>query len=371
MGDFQANFTRPDAGIRTVEGNVAGSRAGQLERKRQRDQEAFEDAKQQRARQAAATTIAHKFAGGTTTQQDKAFSQQTVGLVTAEQFRKLEQQKGQDDDVKAKNEQNQATAAELQAQQKAAQKAAKRKRKERKKMLATLSFGGDEELQDEDDDTKKTSKKDPSVDTSFLPDQERDRSVEAKKLKLEQEWKEKQEAIKKEKLQITYSYWDGSGHRRNVVCEKGDSIGDFLQSAAKDLSSEFRELASIAPDALLYVKEDLILPQDLTFYDLIATKARGKSGPLFHFDVHDDVRLGAIDSRIEKDESHPGKIVERRWYERNKHIFPASKWCLGTAFFRLHLFIRVPNNVCNSSPDRFVANNHTVLILCIATWAPC
>jgi protein FAM50 len=32
------------------------------------------------------------------------------------------------------------------------------------------------------------------------------------------------------------------------------------------------------------------------------------------------------DVRVEKDESHPGKVVERRWYERNKHIFPASRW---------------------------------------------
>jgi protein FAM50 len=32
------------------------------------------------------------------------------------------------------------------------------------------------------------------------------------------------------------------------------------------------------------------------------------------------------DATVEKDESHPGKICERRWYERNKHIFPASRW---------------------------------------------
>lgn len=32
------------------------------------------------------------------------------------------------------------------------------------------------------------------------------------------------------------------------------------------------------------------------------------------------------DVRIEKDESHPGKVVQRRWYEANKHIFPASRW---------------------------------------------
>lgn len=54
-------------------------------------------------------------------------------------------------------------------------------------------------------------------------------------------------------------------------------------------------------------------------------QARGKSGPLFHFDVHDDVRV-VNDARLEKDESHAGKIVQRVWYERNKHIFPASRW---------------------------------------------
>jgi len=77
--------------------------------------------------------------------------------------------------------------------------------------------------------------------------------------------------------------------------------------------------------SLLYVKEDLIIPHDVTFYDLIVRRARGKSGPLFTFDVHDDVRM-LTDARVEKDESHPGKVVERRWYERNKHQFPASRW---------------------------------------------
>lgn len=62
-----------------------------------------------------------------------------------------------------------------------------------------------------------------------------------------------------------------------------------------------------------------------TFYDFIINKARGKSGPLFNFDVHDDVRLLA-DATKEKDESHAGKVVERSYYSRNKHIFPASRW---------------------------------------------
>ncbi len=37
------------------------------------------------------------------------------------------------------------------------------------------------------------------------------------------------------------------------------------------------------------------------------TKARGKSGPLFSFDVHDDVRMVG-DATIEKDVSHAGKV---------------------------------------------------------------
>ncbi|CAL8471114.1 g10656 [Coccomyxa elongata] len=75
----------------------------------------------------------------------------------------------------------------------------------------------------------------------------------------------------------------------------------------------------------MYVKEDLIIPHNISFYDLISSKARGKSGPLFHFDVHEDIRL-QNDARIEKDESHAGKVVDRHWYNRNKHIFPASRW---------------------------------------------
>ncbi len=44
-------------------------------------------------------------------------------------------------------------------------------------------------------------------------------------------------------------------------------------------------------------------------------QARGKSGPLFHFDVHEDIRT-QHDARIEKDESHAGKVVERHWYSK-------------------------------------------------------
>ena len=64
-----------------------------------------------------------------------------------------------------------------------------------------------------------------------------------------------------------------------------------MESVRQSIAADFHELRTMSSDSLLYIKEDLLIPSHYTFYDLIVTKARGKSGPLFHFDVHDDVRL--------------------------------------------------------------------------------
>ena len=109
----------------------------------------------------------------------------------------------------------------------------------------------------------------------------------------------------------------------------GTTIGSFLDQCRKNLEVEFPELRQVGTDNLMYIKEDLILPhvcqplmssprekptlsmayfvallscaQTVTFYDLIKNKARGKTGPLFRFDVPDDIRIYA-DVRVEKDE---------------------------------------------------------------------
>nr|XP_045361568.1 protein FAM50B [Camelus bactrianus] len=106
---------------------------------------------------------------------------------------------------------------------------------------------------------------------------------------------------------------------------KGGTVQQFLKKALQALRRDFRELRAAGVEQLMFVMEDLILPHYHTFYDLIVAQARGKSGPLFAFDVHDDVRL-LSDATREKDESHAGKVVLRSWYEKNKHIFPASRW---------------------------------------------
>lgn len=163
--------------------------------------------------------------------------------------------------------------------------------------------------------------KDPSVNTDFLPDIEREELEKLEREKLAKEWLDQQERIKSEEFEITYSFWDGSGHRRSMKCSKGTTIERFLENARK----EFKELRGVSVDKLMFIKEDIIIPHNYSFYDLMLSKARGKSGPLFRFDVHEDVRL-VNDATVEKEESHAAKMVESSWYERNKHIFPSSRW---------------------------------------------
>ncbi|XP_003468869.1 protein FAM50B [Cavia porcellus] len=209
----------------------------------------------------------------------------------------------------------------------------KERRREHKRKIASLSFSLDE-LDGDDGDQghavqtrtgKKSLGKNPDVDTSFLPDREREEEEKRLREELRKEWEAKREQVKSEEMEITFSYWDGSGHRRTVHMSKGSTVQQFLKKALQGLRQDFHELRAASVEQLMYIKEDLILPHYHTFYDFIVTKARGKSGPLFNFDVHDDTRL-LSDATVEKDESHAGKVVLRSWYEKNKHIFPASRW---------------------------------------------
>lgn len=64
---------------------------------------------------------------------------------------------------------------------------------------------------------KSKLKKNPNVDTSFLPDREREEAERKERERLRLEWLTKQEEIKAEDVEIVYSYWDGSGHRKSVT----------------------------------------------------------------------------------------------------------------------------------------------------------
>lgn len=64
---------------------------------------------------------------------------------------------------------------------------------------------------------KSKFRKNPNVDTSFLPDRDREEEERRERERLRQEWLKKQEDMKQEEIEVTYSYWDGSGHRKSVM----------------------------------------------------------------------------------------------------------------------------------------------------------
>ncbi|KAF6766805.1 XAP5 protein [Kalmanozyma brasiliensis GHG001] len=321
-------------------------RQGKHEKARTKMMEDFERQKADLAKESERNhTGADRFVGKNDSMED-ALKKSTVGLVHLEDFQKLRSE------LEEEKKREAARTNELKADEKSAKKN-KKVKKERAKLsfaydddeeedggagpskLKTEANGkrkrgsGDAVNEDSLDDldsgplptTKKTSLKNPNVDTSFLPDRDREEAERRMREELRQEWLRKQEEMKKEDVEITYSYWDGTGHRKTVLCKKGDTIAHFLERCRQQVS----ELRGVSVDSMMYIKEDLIIPHHYSFYDFIVNKARGKSGPLFNFDVHDDIRLVA-DASVEKDESHAGKVVERSFYNRNKHVWPYSRW---------------------------------------------
>jgi len=310
--------------VRQIIASSEGGRAFRL-LKRREEAKAKADAEMENieneTRKRKFASIDQKFGGSHADVLEEEFKRQTIGLISIEEFR-------------AKRQAIDELIQSCQNNEKSNKQMRLRRRVQNHKLSfkdpdASGSEGSDGDEDDEEDkpaQPKKYFGKDPSVDTSFLYDADRENALLRKKQALIDEYMREQDAEKIGRLEVTYSYWDGSGHRRSTVVEKGSTIGQFLLQSKSDLEkSDFPELRTVALDNLMYVKEDLIIPHHVTFYELIKDRARGKSGPLFNFDVHDDIRM-AGDIRVEKDDSHAGKIVDRKWYERNKHIFPACRW---------------------------------------------
>lgn len=180
----------------------------------------------------------------------------------------------------------------------------KKVKKRKKSGKATLSFALDDEGDGGADSTsgsatpsasvnaeneqRKKFRKNPAVDTSFLPDREREEAERREREELRQQWLKRQEEMKQEEIEITYSYWDGSGHRKSVVvsqctypffepccsyglqCKKGDDVATFLEKCRQ----QFPELRAVSVDNLMYIKVGQFLQRLPCLPELTATYRR-------------------------------------------------------------------------------------------------
>jgi len=319
----------------------------QLEKERSRQQQKYHEEIQKLQNETQKMAgMTSKFAKNSATAAEERLKKDTIGLVTLEDFQKrqieLEQKQQQliDDQKLQQGTMTTTSRGENGSGGAGAKKSKKRKRELKKHVLSFQEDLEQEEQQllllssssaekttvdaaQQQEETKRQKlEHDPSVSSSILlPDRERDEEEQRQREILKRQWLEQQEQIKQEEIDVTYSYWDGTGHRKSHKCKKGTTIESFLYM----IQPEWKELKRVAASDLMFIKEDVIIPHHYSFYDLIISKARGVSGPLFLFDVRDDIRL-VSDASVETEESHAAKVVERRWYEQNKNKFPVCRW---------------------------------------------
>lgn len=201
----------------------------------------------------------------------------------------------------------------------------------------------------------------------------------AKRELLRKEFLSLQEAVRASEIVIPFVYYDGTNNAGGACrVKKGDHIWVFLERARK-LGAESghgmagvgggaaggerggekerergrREWARVGVDDLMLVRGDIIVPHHYDFYYFLVNKTVGFNGPLFPYSAQPKAPSGASASadpssssstpteaaRGDRAPSRSGaplegadedptltKVVDRRWYERNKHIFPASTW---------------------------------------------
>ncbi|MCJ1381124.1 hypothetical protein MMC17_004233 [Xylographa soralifera] len=168
-----------------------------------------------------------------------------------------------------------------------------------------------------------------------------------------------QESIKATEILIPFVFFDGTNNPGGVCkVKKGDHVWVFLDRSRKvgaelGVGGSGGEKASVRREWARVGVDDLMLHYD--FYYFIINKTLGPtSTPLFDYSaqlsrsataspvpaelssyepltVPSKKNNGAItpaDARLEgySDDPNLTKVVDRRWYERNKHIFPASVW---------------------------------------------
>lgn len=159
--------------------------------------------------------------------------------------------------------------------------------------------------------------KDPSVNTSFLPDREREEQERIEKERKHKEWVYEQEQIKAEEVEIQFAFFDGLSRLGSVKVKKGEPIFNLIDRAKQ----QFQEIRDVAAEKLLFAKDDIIIPHEMSLYYFQAHEVRGKFGLLFEF--YDPENMNRLRN---KNDVRLGRIVTRKYAENNKHIYPCSKW---------------------------------------------
>lgn len=143
--------------------------------------------------------------------------------------------------------------------------------------------------------------KDPTAVTEFLVDDDHDKRVAL----LAKEYLRQQDLKRSEYMHLGFSYWNGITSRKMAIdIKRGSSVGEFLEAISRKTGD--------TGVSLLYVKEDMILEHRFVFHDMIEQTTLS--------------RKGAVLFKGDSDWDDRGQVVEKKWYSKHRHIYPASLW---------------------------------------------
>ncbi|PNP38987.1 hypothetical protein TGAMA5MH_09213 [Trichoderma gamsii] len=178
-----------------------------------------------------------------------------------------------------------------------------------------------------------------------------------------------QESIKDTEIAIPFVFYDGANTPGGTVrMKKGDFIWVFLDKSRKvgaelgvgEQANATRAWARVGVDDLMLVRGTVIIPHHYDFYYFVVNRSTGPRG-LRIFDYSAEAPIARASTSTSTDPvSDPSagvlttaatkaaaararqadistlegfgedptltKVVDRRWYERHKHIYPASTW---------------------------------------------
>ncbi|VUC26183.1 unnamed protein product [Clonostachys rosea] len=239
------------------------------------------------------------------------------------------------------------------------------KKKQGKKKL--LSFGDDEEGDEgagEAEEGEKKSKFKANASVGVVPKavtKSALRKEAAEREALRQEFIAQRDAVKATEIAIPFIFYDGANIPGGTVrVKKGDFVWFFLDKSRKvgaelgvgEKANATRTWARVGVDDLILVRGTVILPHHYDFYYFLVNKSLGPGGQrIFNYSAEapknkpqeETVDAGLMTAAEVKaaaakrladintleganDDPTLTKVVDRRWYERNKHIYPASTW---------------------------------------------
>ncbi|KAG7288245.1 hypothetical protein NEMBOFW57_007776 [Staphylotrichum longicolle] len=162
-----------------------------------------------------------------------------------------------------------------------------------------------------------------------------------------------QAAVKATEIAIPFVFYDGTNIPGGIVrVKKGDFVWLFLDKSRKvgaqlgvgadKNANARRDWARVSVDDLMLVRGTMIVPHHYEFYFFIINKTMGPGNKLL-FDYSAEALptvsatagpgaagLGRAPDLAQlegaSDDPTVTKVVDRRWYQRNKHIYPANVW---------------------------------------------